>query len=384
MNFPHRRLLLATAVASAFVFTTGFGLGKKEAPPPAYDASAGAEAQAGTFISQNKPAEKGKMKDVGKVALTACSVMYAFKSNASASTQGGLFSEAGGVTRAEASVYVEYNLNGMDDAAMQQLTNEICAEAETRLAATGFDVMPVAELANNEHFKAMHANGKPSPHEYKMPGSTKYLVYAPTGQQLVDPRYATLGGAFAAAKGQTPEQHEGRLVNELGQKVTPVRLNMLVDFASLQGDGHKGALGGIASKDSAEVQTDVRLSVSGELVFRPAGAYDCWKSLKGGRDCAINIHKEGPLFSTAVPVVSADKFYQEVVDQTTTGQKVASGLTKGIAFAAAMSGVKGGRSSDITVYGVNVDPAQYGAEVKKHALGFIDMAYARARAARGN
>lgn len=380
MAFPSRKTLIATTVATAFLFTTGFG--KKEAPPPAFDPAAAAASQTGAFIAQNKPADKGKMKDVGKVALTACSVMFAFKSNASASTSGGLFSEAGGVTRAEASVYVEYNLNGMDDARMQQLTNEICAEAEQRLAGAGFDVMPVAELAGNEHFKAMHANGKPSPHEYKMPGgSTKYVVYAPTGQNLVDPRYATLGGAFAAAKGQTPEQHEGRLVNELGQKVTPVRLNLLVDFASLQSDGRK-ALGGLASKDSAEVKGDVRLSVSGELVLRPAGAYDCWKSLKGGRDCAINIHKEAPVFSTAVPVVSADKFYKEVVDQTTAGQKAASGLTKGLAIAAAMSGVKGGQSRDITVYGVNVDPAQYGAEVKKYALGFIDMAYARAQAAK--
>lgn len=381
MKSRPQRALLVAAVASAFVFTTGFGFGKKEAPPPAFDPAAAADSQAGTFIAQNKPAEKGKMKEVGKVALTACSVMFAFKSNAAASTSGGLFSEAGGVTRAEANVYVEYNLNGMDDAAMQQLTNEICGEAETRLAAAGFDVMPSSELAKSEHFKAMHANGKPSPHEYKMPGNTRYMVYAPAGQQLVDPRYAALGGAFAAAKGQTPEQHEGRLVNELGQQVTPVRINMLVDFASLQGDGHK-TWGGLASKDSAEVKTDVRLSVSGELVFRPAGAYDCWKSLKGGRDCAINIHKDGPVFSTAVPVVSADRFYKEVVDQTTTGQKVASGLTKGIAIAAAMSGVKGGRSSDITVYGVNVDPAQYGAEVKKYALGFIDMTYARAKAAK--
>ncbi|MFP5382933.1 MAG: hypothetical protein ACLGHG_02565 [Gammaproteobacteria bacterium] len=381
MRSRPQRALLAMAVASAFVFTTGFGFGKKDAPPPVFDPAAGAESQASVFVALNKPAEKGKMKDVGKVALTACSVMFAFKSNATASTSGGLFSEAGGVTRAEASVRVEYNLNGMDDAAMQQLTNEICAEAETRLASAGFDVMPVAELANNEHFKAMHANGKPSSHEYKMPGSTKYLVYAPQGQQLVDPRYATLGGAFAAAKGQTPEQHEGRLVHELGQKVTPVRLNLLVDFAEVQGDGHK-ALGGLASKDSAEVKADVRLSVSGELVLRPAGAYDCWKSLKGGRDCAINIHKDGPAFSTAVPVVSGDKFYREVVDQTTTGQKMASGVTKGLALAAAMSGVKGGRSSDITVYGVNVDPVQYGTEVKKYAFGFIDMAYARAKSAK--
>jgi hypothetical protein len=378
MSIRHRTLLTVATAAAAFLFTTGFG--KKDAPPPAYDPAASAAGQAATFIAANKPAGKGKMQGVGKVALTSCSVMFAFRSNAAAGTSGGLFSEAGGVTRAEAKVVVEYNLNGMDEAATQALANEICAEAEGRLTAAGFDVMPASELAGNAHYQAMHANGQPSPREYKMPGgNTRYMVYAPPGQQLVDPRYAKLGGALAAAKGQTPEQHEARMADEL--QVTPVRVNMLVDFASVQGDGNK-ALGGLASKDSAEVTADVRLAVTGEVVLRPISEYQCWKSPKGGRDCGIDAYKSAPAFSTGSPVVSADPFYTEVVDQTSKSEKATGAITKGVAIGAALMGVKGGMSTSITKYGVNVEPGQYGTEVKKYALAFIDMAYTQAAAAR--
>lgn len=379
MSLRKRTVLTLATTATAFFFTTAFG--KKDETPPAYDPAAGAAAQAGSFIAANKPAAKGKMQGVGKVALTSCSVMFGVKSNAAAATSGGLFSQAGGVTRAEAKVVVEYNLNGMDEASTQALANEICAEAEARLTTAGFDVMPASELAGNAHYQAMQANGKPSPHEYKMPGgNTRYMVYAPAGQQLVDPRYAALGGAFAAAKGQSPEQHEARMADEL--QVTPVRVNMLVDFASVQGDGSKAALGGLASKDSAEVKADVRLAVTGEVVLRPITEYECWKSPKGGRDCGIDPYKSAPAFSTGSPVVSADPFYTEVVDQTTKGEKATGAITKGMAIGAAMMGVKGGMSTSITKYGVNVEPAQYGAEVKKYALGFLDMAYGQAAAAR--
>lgn len=379
MRIPTRRSLLATTVAAAFVFTTGFGFGKKdEEPPKVYDPAASADSQAGTFVSANKAAEKG-MKGVGKVALTSCSVMFAFKSNASAATSGGLFSEMGSdKRRVDEKIYVEYNLVGADDATMQALTDRICAGAEQRLKAAGFDVLPVAELAGNAHFQGMHSNGQPGPHEYKMPGgNTRYMVYAPTGQQLVDGRFAALGGAFKLAKGQAPEQHEGRLVDEL--KISPVRVNFLVDFATVKGDGTK-TMGGLVSKDTAEVKGDVRLSVTGELSVRPAEAYKCWKSLKG-RDCALNPAKDLVVFNSAAPVVSADAFYKQVADATTRGDKIGAGVTKGLAMLSAMGGVSA-TSADITRYNVEVDPAQYGAEAQKYLDGFLDMALVKARAAK--
>lgn len=386
MNFPHRRLLLATAVASAFVFTTGFGFGKKEAPPPAYDPAASLDAQAASFIAPNKAAGK-VMKDVGnKLAITSCNVMFAYKSNASAGTQGGLFSEAGGVTRAEANVSVEYNLHGMDDATMQALTEEICSGAEQQLKDAGYQVVPSAELANDENFKGIHANAKPAPYEYKAPGqggSTRYMVYAPAGQGVYDPRFigvaAGLGAALKAAKGTSPAFFEGRVMDTLGADA--VNINLLVDFAEVAGDGHKGGLGGLASKDSAEVKNEARLSISGSMKIQPKALQKCWDRF-GKRECMIDLAKI-PQFDTANPVVSAGQFYKELVDETSTGDKVGGAVSKGIAVLGAMGGV-GGRSFKITRYGVHVDPQQYGAEVKSHAQAFIGMAISSAKAAKGN
>jgi len=204
MNLTRHKALSSAAVVSAFVLTTGFGFGKKAEAPPAYDPAASAASQAASFVAPGKAAKF--MADVRKIAITSCNVMFAFKSNGSAGTQGGLFSQAGGVTRAEAKVKVEYNLQGMDDASMQTLTNEICARAEDQTRAAGFDVVPAADLATNEDFQGMHQNARPIPFEYKASGkgtSTRYVVYAPEGQGVFDPRFigtsAGLGAAMLAS-----------------------------------------------------------------------------------------------------------------------------------------------------------------------------------------
>lgn len=375
-----RRALLATAVASAFVFTTGFG--KKSEPPKPFDPSASIEGQASAFIAPNKAAGKN-MPSVQKVAITSCNVMFAFKSNATAGTQGGLFSEAGGVTRAEANVSVEYNLHGMDDATMQQLATEICADAEQQVKAAGFDLVPTAELLNNEDYKGIHANAKPVPFEFKASGKsdrTRYMVYAPPGQGIYDPRFigvaAGLGAALKQAKGTSPALFEGRVMDTFGADA--MNINLLVDFAEVKGDGRKGALGGLASKDSAEVKSDARLSISGSIRIQPRAAQKCWERF-GKRECMIDAGKIAE-FNTAMPVVSAEPFYKDLVNETSTGDKVGSAVSKGLAVMSAMGGVSG-RSFDITRYGVHVEPAQYGAEVKKYTHGFIGMALASAKSA---
>lgn len=384
MTVTHRKALIATAIASALVFTTGFGFGKKDEAPPAFDPAGSLEAQATTFIAPNKAAKKEMDKVGNKVAITSCNVMFAFKSNASAGTQGGLFSSAGNTSRAEATVSVEYNLYGMDDASMQQLATEICADAESQVKAAGFDVVPMADLAKNEDYKGIHANAKPAPFEFKAAGKndkTRYMVYAPPGQGVYDMRYigvgAGLGAALKQAKGTSPALFEGRVMDSLG--VDAMNINLLVDFAEVQGDGKKGGLGGLASKDSAKVDAEARLSISGAIKIQPKAIQKCWERF-GKRECMLDMAKV-PEFDTAMPVVSAEPFYQELVNETSTGDKVGSAVSKGLAVMSAMGGVNS-RSFKITRYGVHVDPAQYGEQVKTYAKGFIGMALASAKAAK--
>lgn len=382
MKLTSRKTLSSAAVVSAFVLTTGFGFGKKAEAPPAYNPGDSAESQASTFVARGKAASY--MADVRKIAITSCNVMFAFKSNGSAGTQGGLFSEAGGVTRAEAKVKVEYNLQGMDDSSMQGLTNEICAKAESQTRAAGFDVVPAADLAANEDFQGMHQNARPIPFEYKASGkgtSTRYVVYAPDGQGVFDPRFigtsAGLGAAMKAAKGESPDLYEGRVMDTLGADA--MHLNILVDFTGMQSDGQKAGLGGLASKDSASVDSEARLSIAGDMSIRLKAFQKCWERF-GKHECMTDLAKV-PGFATANPVISAAPFYTDLVNETTTGDKVANVATKGIAVMAALSGVKGGMSTNVTRYGVHVDPVQYGTEVKTYVAGFIDMILSSAKSA---
>jgi len=382
MNPTRYKTLSSAAVVSAFLLTTGFGFGKKAEAPPAYDPAASAASQAASFVAPGKAAKF--MADVRKIAITSCNVMFAFKSNGSAGTQGGLFSEAGGVTRAEAKVKVEYNLQGMDDASMQSLTDEICTNAENQARAAGFELVPAADLAANEDFQGMHRNARPIPFEYKAAGrgtSTRYVVYAPAGQGVFDPRFigtsAGLGAAMKAAKGESPDLYEGRVMDTLGADA--MHLNILVDFTEMQSDGQKGALGGLASKDSASVDAEARLSIAGDMNIRLKAFQNCWERF-GKHECMTDLAKV-PSFSTAHPVVSAAPFYTDLVNETTTGDKVANVATKGVAVLAALSGVKGGMSTNVTRYGVHVDPVQYGAEVKTYVTGFVDMILSSAKSA---
>lgn len=378
MKISHRHALAFSTLAAAMALSACAG---KVAPPEPFDPAKAAEAQAASFIGQAKNADK-YIKKVKKVAITSCNVMFAFKSNASASTSGGMFSSTAGTTRAEAQVMVEYNLHGMDDAAMKALTNQVCASAEEKTRAAGFEVIPGKTLAANANFQGMHKNAKQVPFEYKAAGQgekTRYMVYAPDGQGIFDARFigvlSGLGAAFKAAKGDNPMQYEGKLMDELGADA--LHLNILVDFAEMQSDGHKGSFG--TDKNSANVKAEARLAISGDMTFLLKDELACWgKDAK--RQCGIDLGKVAT-FNTARPVISGQPFYKALRNETTTGDKVGSAVTKGLAMLAAASGTKGGMSVDITRYGVDVDPAQYGGEVKKYAGGFVDMMLVSAKSA---
>lgn len=377
------RSSIVLGAAVAVVFTTGFGFGKKAPPPKVFDPERAAAEQAQDFIGLNKAVAK-HMGGVGRIAITSCNVMFAFKSNATAATAGGLFAEAGNTSRMDANVSVEYTLQGADDALMQALTDQICVDAERQVRDAGYDVIAADELRADPNFQGIHANGRPAPYVYKAPGKdskTRYQVYAPSGQSIYDMRFIGFGAGFGAAmkqaKGESPELYEGRVVD--AHQATAMRISLLVDFAQLQSDGRKGALGGLASKDKAKVGGEVRLAVSGDITLRPPSAFDCWERF-GKRECMGKPNKF-PSFTTTTPVVSQDVFYRDVVNSTTKGDKIGSAVSKGLAVVSALGGVSS-RSYKITRYTVDVDPAVYGEEVKKYAAGMIEMALARSVATR--
>jgi hypothetical protein len=306
-------------------------------------------------------------------------VMFAQTSSASASTGGGLFSEAGGQKRVEAKVSVYYTLVGVSDKDMQRMTDEICAEAETALKEAGFTVADKAALAKSPSYAALQKAGRASPFEYKGGaggGQSLYKVFAPGGSTVSDERYigtaSGLGQAFKAAKGTSASQYEARVMDELGADAA--NINVLIDFAELTSSGQGAAAGGLASRDNAEVKGKVVLSVTGQVRVKISDGMKCWERF-GKRECMSDADK-WPSFATKRPVTTGETFYRKISDATTTGDKVGSALVSGLASLA------GGTTVDVTRYNVDVDPKVFEKIGRVSVDGFLDMAAASAAGAK--
>ncbi len=371
----HQKIFLAVAIAGSLALAGCASTPKA----PVFDPNAGIQAQAANFIADN-----GKTKylsDVKKVAVTGCNVLFAETSSASSATDGGIFSTAGGVSRSEAKVTVLYTLGGLSDAEQQKIANDVCADASNRLKSAGFEVVPTSELLKNEAFQALMSAGKASPFNYKSPGKgskTTYKVFAPSGYTVYDPRYigvaAGLGQAFKAAAGTSAAQHETRVMQQLG--VSAVNINVLIDFAELQGTGDQKAFR-LSSQNTAEVKHGVNLGITGQVDFKPHKELKCWKRF-GKDECMLNVVP--PSFSSKNAVTTNEKFYKEVVNTTTTGDKAAAAFTKGLSMLAAAGGLSGTSSTDITRYRVDVEPAQFTKVGRKGVDGFLDMVFVSAKA----
>lgn len=371
-------ILLSTAIATLALA----GCSSAPKAPPAYNPSASAAAQAATFISDN--GQTKALPTVKRVVMTGCNVLFAEASSASASTGGGMFSGVGSsysnTVRVEAKESVIYKLEGISDAQQQKMADSICADAENRLRNAGFEVVPKSELLANENFKALIASGKPSPFNYKAPGkgsTTTYNVFAPAGYTVYDPRYigtlSNLGQAFKQAGGKSAAAYQAKLMQEL--KASAVNVNVLIDFAKLESDGHQR---GILNKDTASVQHGVNLGITGQIIVLPLDLMKCYKGWGNTQNCMSPPGKEA-VFSSKLPITITDQFYKSVVNATSTGDKVASGITKGIAVLGAMGGMGGLTGVSITRYAVNVEPNQFETAARKGVDGFLDMAFISAK-----
>lgn len=369
-------LLVASLSAAAFLA----GCVATPPPPPTYNPADAAANQAATFVGSNKSAKT--MQKVKKVALTGCNVMFADKSSGSASTGAGMFGDraTSDTRRVDEKVIVVYSMTGLDESTMQKMTDDICKDAEKRMAASGLEVMPRAELAKSENYKELLEAGRKSPYEFKV-GESTYKVFSASGSTIFDPRYigtvSGLGQAFKQAGGKSALMFETRMMNELG--VDSVQINMLVDFAQIQSDGHTKAFQ-LSDKDSASVDAKVQLAVSGDIKVQPVSELKCWKALGGRTDCMMK-NNATPVFFTKIPVLADEPFYKQVREATKTSDKVASGLTKGFAMLSAMGGVSS-TSTSITRYEVVVEPAQFTQVGRKYMDGFMDMLFISANNAR--
>lgn len=369
-----KNIALSTAIVGCISLV---GCASAPKAPPAFDPNASALAQAATFIADNGKTKA--LKDIKRVVVTGCNVLFAENSAASAATGDGMFAmhSGAGSSRVDSTVSVIYTLKGVSDAQQQKMANEICAGAETRLRAAGFEVVPTAEALKADAFKALLAAGKQSPFNFKSPGKnnkTTYNIFAPTGYTVYDQRYlGTVGGlgqAFKAAAGNSAVQMEGLLMKQLN--ASAVSINVMVDFAQLQSDGKQS---GWSGKNSANVSHGVALGITGLIDIKPLDQLKCWKRF-GKEECMLN--GVTPTFVSKLPVTTNEKFYSDITNATTTGDKVAAGFTKTLATLSALSGTNS-RSFETTRYQVNAQPAAFEKATNQGVNGFLDMAFIYAK-----
>lgn len=259
---------------------------------------------------------------------------------------------------------------------MQEITNTLCADAEAQLA-TQFEVISSSTLQSNPLMSKVYAVGKPTPYAYTRKDS-QYLIFAPQGQTVIDPTYqmsgekglagmasvfGTVGNAISNAQTLGGEIH---VAHELGAAAT--HINIMVDFADVQGKKAKGFLGKITGQQEAKVTADVKLSVSGFVTIAPPSKVN----YSNPTAASVNA-KDYVRFTTEEPLVVDSSAILGVRDiqSASSKKKELAGNVLGVLVSAAA-----GRGSSITSIienGVDVDPVKYAADIRTQSKKFIGL-----------
>jgi len=324
------------------------------------------KAEAGKLLKADKVSKGG---NISRLAITSCNVLFANETGANAETQRGFGDST--AQRVEARIDASYTLQGMDPAALQALAEQVCADASTQLAASGYTMVPATEVAAHPEFARLHAKGKPVPYAYERQG-TQYTNYAPPGEQVIDLNYLStrdvFGAAFSAmSTTENPAFIEGKLLNDL--QASGAHINVMVDFAKPKSNRVKGFFGKIAGNDTAKVEAKMQLSISGLITLIPLEHIDC----SSGYCLGANDASKTPRFTSKEPLLSGENAVLEVVDIQSKGEKAGELAVNAMATVIALSGYSSATTS-IERNGVVVDPAIYQTEVRRMAREFVGMA----------
>lgn len=297
---------------------------------------------------------------IDRLAITSCNVLFGTETSADAETQRGFGDTS---QRMEARVYAKYSLLGMSPEALQTLAEQVCEDSRQSFAAAGYIVLPASEVSANPDFVRLHAKGKSVPYAYVHAGS-KYINHAPPGEQVIDPVYLNkvhgIGAAFGSMSTEGPLFIEGNLLKSLS--ASSAHINIMVDFAKPESSNAKGFLGKLSGSDTAKVDANLQLSVSGFVTLHPLSNIDCNNGLCVGFSDASRV----PRFATKAPLRSDTNPVLELKDLQTQGEKGGELAVNVLGGLMALAG-QGGGSAKISHDGVVVDPAVYSAEVRRLA-----------------
>lgn len=308
------------------------------------------------------PASGSGLPDDKRLMLTSCVVLFATKSSGSSATRNGIFDNS---NASQVTVTAVYELEGVEEAMMQSLADQICGGAPAQLAAAGYELVPFEAGGDEKALEDFLKGGKPSPVRKKIDSIT-YLAFAPTGQLVLDP-------ALVSGMGQFKHPYaEATLAKQANAQ--PVRVTYTVDFAAVQSNEDKGRLARLGGQRNASVTAEVKLSVGASVLTYDGSKTKCWKSLGGREQCENNNAIPGPNSKAFVYSPAEDRTYADpilgVEDSTNKAGKVAQGAVNALAL------VAGSRRQKFTEYTVTVDPALYQARTLEGTAPVMDEALA--------
>lgn len=301
-----------------------------------------------------------------RVAITSCNVLFGVLTTANAATQRGFGDTS---QRVEAKVNVTYELRGLTQDHMQQLTEQLCKDAAESFKAAGFEVVPPEQVAAVPEFAKLHATGYPTPYPYNRAGS-EYLTFAPTGQRVIDTVYLkqtdNLFSNLKAMNTDGPMFIEARLAKALA--ASAVHVNYMVDFASASANTPSGFLGRLVGSEQAKVESKVEMSLSGFVTLVPESRIDCSSGFCQGANDARLVAR----ITSKAPLLGSNAMVREIIDTKTKGDKLDEAAANVIGGLAALVG-SSGSSYNVTKNGVVVDPAAYGENARVLVKRFTSM-----------
>lgn len=196
------------------------------------------------------------------LANTGCLVAFGIGNGGASTARPGLFSSSSGSAR----VSTIYRLQGIDDARMQRITDELCAAFDA-------GVQQMGGSGASEAFRA-HANYQRYADAGVDSGASfgdrpvEYRVFAPTGDRITHP-------AFSVGTGiDNLRIREAGVANAIGAR--PVRAVFQIDFAEVDARRDRGLLTGMVGQRTAEVETQVGVRVNLAITTYDATRFRCW------------------------------------------------------------------------------------------------------------
>lgn len=295
------------------------------------------------------------VKGVKKIFIPSFQVEFVTRSGASAhsyySTQ-----------YQSADVSVAYSLKGVDDTVFQSLTDAAYGDFVTFLEARGVEVISWETLKANPVFQKIASYGERAPSEQTSrvePKAGKSRIFTPKDMPVYFTLYdkkVGIGELFsqfgAAASADAPHNLEARLIEELD--ATMARVRIVVGFADLtsQRSMYRAAVNGTMRFTIAAEQT--------EIAFY--NQVDSWEGGFGDdKKKAYNLNTgKASLFKLQQPVISGEVIDKEIIETTSTAEKVAEGALN------ALSLLAGSGASMSREYDAVADEARYQATAAKY------------------